>query len=127
VHELGLCDGVVEAICRRAGGRPVGWARVRIGGHAVDPEVIAQGVALAAAGTEAEDLTLEVIVDPVRVHCGSCGAEEPVANALGLAACSHCGGIDVELIGSEHAVLEAVGYRKSEISHHDHTQGRPTT
>jgi hydrogenase nickel incorporation protein HypA/HybF len=127
VHELGLCDGVVEAICRRADGRPVSWARVRIGGHAVDPEVIAQGVAVAAAGTEAQGLTLEVVVDPARAHCRSCGVEEPVGDAVALAACRHCGGIDVELTGSEHAVLEAVGYRPSNISHHDYSQGRPTT
>lgn len=111
MHELGLCDGIVEAICRRAQGRPVGWARVRVGGHAVDPAVISQGVAVAAAGTEAEGLSLEVLVDPMRCRCRRCGAEEPIDSALGLAACVQCGSVDIEVVGSEHAVLETVGYR----------------
>lgn len=114
MHELGLCEGVVEAICRRAKGRPVSWARVRVGGHAVDPAVINQGVVMAAAGTEAEGLSLELILDPVRCRCPRCGAEEPIDNALGLAACVHCGSLDVEVVGSEHAVLEAVRYRLSD-------------
>lgn len=113
MHELGLCDGVVEAICRRAKGRPVTWARVRVGGHAVDPAVITQGVAVAAAGTEAEGLSLDLVLDPMRCRCPRCGAEEPIDNALGLAACVHCGSLDVEVVGSEHAVLEAVRYRPS--------------
>jgi Zn finger protein HypA/HybF involved in hydrogenase expression/hemerythrin-like domain-containing protein len=111
MHELGLCEAVADAVVRRARGRPVAWARVRVGGHAVDPEVIAQGVAVAAAGTSAEGMDLQVVADPARARCRSCGAEAPVTDALALAACSRCGGIDVEVTGAEHAVLEAVGYR----------------
>lgn len=111
MHELGLCEAVVEAICRRASGRPVSWARVRVGGHPVDPAVIEQNVAMAAAGTEAEGLRLEVVTDPLLARCRACGSEEPVGDATGLAACRHCGGVDVELVGADTAVLEAVGYR----------------
>ncbi|MBO0746867.1 MAG: hydrogenase maturation nickel metallochaperone HypA [Acidimicrobiaceae bacterium] len=114
MHELGLCDGVVEAICRRAKGRPVDWARVRVGGHAVDPAVITQGVAVAAMGTEAEGLSLDVLLDPMRCRCQRCGAEESIENALGLAACIRCGSLEVEVVGSEHAVLEAVRYRRGD-------------
>lgn len=114
MHELGLCDAVVEAVGRRARGRPVMWARVRLGGHPVDPEVITQGVAVAAMGTVAEGMELDLVVDPMRCRCRRCGAEEPVAGASGLVACVRCGGVDVELAGSEHAVLEAVGYRPTD-------------
>lgn len=114
MHETGLCEGVVDAIVRRAHGRPVGWARVRIGGHPVDPEVVGQGVAVAAMGTEAEGLEVEVVLDPLRAVCGSCGADEPVNDAPDMTACRRCGGLDVTLAGSDHAVLEAVGYRQME-------------
>lgn len=110
MHEMGLCDAIAEAIEHRAQGRRVTWARVRIGGHAVDPAVIRQGVEVAAAGGPADGLDLEVIVDPARSRCRSCGAEGPVTDAIGLAACPACGGIDVEVTGHEEAVLEAVGY-----------------
>lgn len=114
MHELGLCDALGEAILRRAKGRPVTWARVRIGGHAVDPAVIEQGVALAVAGTEAEGLELEVILDPMRVRCARCGAEAPADDAVALVSCRSCGNLDVEVRGAEHAVLEALAYRSAE-------------
>lgn len=111
MHELGLCEAVVDAVVRRAQGRAVSWARVRVGGHAVDPAVIAQGVEMAAAGTSAEGMRLEVVAVPARSICRGCGADESVADALALAACTRCGSVDVEIHGDEDAVLEAVGYR----------------
>ncbi len=114
MHELGMCEAVVEAICRRAGGRPVSWAQVRVGGHPVDPEVISQGVAMAAMGTEAQGLLVDVVLDPLRARCRRCGADEPVDDALGLAACRSCGGVDIELVGAEHVVLQALAYREAE-------------
>ncbi len=110
MHELGLCEGVVEAIRRRARGRSVAWARVRVGGHPVDLAVIRQGVTMAAAGTEAEDLDLDLVADPVRSRCRRCGGEEPIVDATALVACVRCGGIDVDLVGAEESVLEAVAY-----------------
>lgn len=110
MHELGLCEAIADAIERRAKGRPVTWARVRIGGHAVDPALIRQGVQMAAAGGPAESVDLEVILDPARARCRRCGTEAPVTDALGLTACQACGGIDVEVVGGEEAVLEAVAY-----------------
>lgn len=112
MHELGLCEAVVDTVLRRAQGRPVSWARVRVGGHAVDPAVMAQGVAMAALGTPAEGMRLEVVAVPDRLICRGCGADEPVADALSLAACARCGSVDVEVRGGEESVLEAVGYRR---------------
>lgn len=127
MHELGLCDAIVEAIRARAKGRPVAWARVRVGGsHAVAPEVIAQGVAVAGGGTEVEGADLELVVDPMRSRCKSCGAEAPVDDALSLVACRRCGGLDVSIEGSDHAVLEAVGYRGPDVrtTRRSRTSGR---
>jgi hydrogenase nickel incorporation protein HypA/HybF len=126
MHELGLCDAVVEAVLRRAQGRPVSWARVRIGGHAVDPAVITQGVQMAAAATLAERMRLEIVAVPARAVCGACGADEPVTDALSLVACGRCGSIEVEVQGDEDAVLEAIGYRASE-GETDDTEGNGWT
>ena len=110
MHELGLCEAIAAAIERRAGGRRVTWARVRVGGHAVDPAVIRQGVEMAAAGGAADGLDLDVVVDPARARCRSCGTEAAVSDAVGLVACQGCGGIDIEVVDGEDAVLEAVAY-----------------
>lgn len=110
MHELDLCEGVVEAICRRARGRSVRWARVRVGGHVMDPEVLSQGIALAAMGTEAENASFEIIADPMQVRCESCGATASLEDPLALTACARCGSLDVEVLGEQGAVLEAIGY-----------------
>jgi hydrogenase nickel incorporation protein HypA/HybF len=108
MHESGLCEAMVAATLRRANGRRVHAVRVRIGGHPVDPEVIAQGFRVAALGTVAEDATVDVVLDPMTVRCNDCGAQSPVTDAFALAACPRCGGIDVEATGHEDATLESI-------------------
>lgn len=114
MHELGLCEGIVAAVLRRANGRRVTAARVRIGGHPVDPEVIGQGFALAAAGTVAEDARLDLVLDPMRVRCPSCGHDAPVSDHLAMVACPACGDVGVEISGDDTVVLESIAVRPPE-------------
>jgi hydrogenase nickel incorporation protein HypA/HybF len=107
---MGLSEGIVEATLRRAGDRRVSAVRVRVGGHPVDPAVIDMGFQLAAHGTVADGARIEVVFDPMRLHCRNCGAESSSSDIYGVAACPACGGVDVEAIGTEQAVLESVTY-----------------
>jgi hydrogenase nickel incorporation protein HypA/HybF len=107
---MGLCETIVETVLRAAGGRQVSSARVRVGGHPVDPGVIDQGFRMAAAGTSAAGAAIEVVVEPLTVHCRDCGADAPVASAMDLTACSRCGGVDVEVTGAEYAVLDSIAF-----------------
>lgn len=109
MHELGLCQGILEAALRRADGRAVRAVRVRVGGHPVDPAVIDQGFRLAALGTVAEQARLELVQEPSLARCRDCGATAP-ADGLALASCRACGGVDVEVIGDETAVLESITF-----------------
>ena len=55
MHEFGLAEGVLAAVRRRAGGRPVRRVRLRAGvRHGVDADSMAQAFRFVAAGTEAE-------------------------------------------------------------------------
>lgn len=108
MHEMGLCDALVDAVLRRAGERRVRGVRVRIGGHPVDPEVIDQGFRLAAAGTVAADAWVEVVVEPMVVRCNGCGRETAAGDTRSLAACARCGGVDVEAGGRDDVVLESI-------------------
>jgi hydrogenase nickel incorporation protein HypA/HybF len=105
MHELGLCEDILRAVLRRAGGRRVRAARVRIGGHPVDPDVIETNVQVAAAGTPAEGLRVEVVSVPSTLRCRDCGAAAPAGDAFALTACRACGGIDVAYESEEHEVL----------------------
>lgn len=103
-----MCEGIVEATLRRAAGRRVAAITVRVGGHPVDPEVVAQGVALAAQGTEAEGARLELIMDPMLVRCHGCHRDSPVTDHLAMVACPRCGGVDIEVVGDDAVMLESL-------------------
>ncbi len=108
MHELGLSESIVDAALRRAAGRRVTGLRVRIGGHVVAPEVVTQGIRLAAAGTVLEDATVDLVLEPMMVSCRECGGSEAVSDHLALVACPRCGGVDIEITGDEHVVLESI-------------------
>jgi len=93
VHELGLCEAVVNAVERRAGDRPVARVKVRVGLlHHVHPEA-----------------TAELVLLPIRGRCGGCGAEFECEDVVMV--CPECHGFDVETCGGDELILEAVEYR----------------
>lgn len=110
MHELGLCASIVDAVSQRAGDRPVARVRIRVGRlHHVHPEAFDQSFAVAAMGSVAEDAEAELVLVPVAVRCGSCGATTE-ADEL-PSACSACGGVDLEIVGGDELILESLEYR----------------
>jgi len=62
MHEVGICEDVLDAVLRRAGGRTVTRVTVRIGTEQhVSQELFDRAFPLVAAGTEAADAVVEVI------------------------------------------------------------------
>lgn len=109
MHEFGLCDGVIEAVQRRAAGRRVARVGVRAGAllRVVDA-AFQQAFQHAAAGTEAENAALHLVIDPARSLCRDC-ATETESNEL-VAVCSKCGGVDIDVVAGEGLVLEFLEY-----------------
>jgi Zn finger protein HypA/HybF involved in hydrogenase expression len=65
MHELSYCEAVLEAVERRAQGRPVAHISVRIGEvHRVVQAAFEQSFQLAAHGGPAEGATTEVVTVP---------------------------------------------------------------
>jgi hydrogenase nickel incorporation protein HypA/HybF len=112
VHEFGLCEGVLDAVRKRAAGRPVAGIRVRCGvRHAVDPAAMAQAFGVIAAGTEADGAAVDVVTVPVTITCRDCGS---TAESDDLpAVCSHCHSVNVELTGGDELTLESLQYAPS--------------
>lgn len=109
MHELGLCEDILRAVLKRADGRRVRACRVRIGGHPVDPDVIETNVQVAATGTVADGIHVDVVSVPSVLRCRDCGHVADANDATALVACRSCGGIDVSYESEEHdVVLESI-------------------
>jgi hydrogenase nickel incorporation protein HypA/HybF len=107
VHELGLCEGVLEAVERRAAGRRVTRVRVRVGArHRVVAAAFDQSFALVSQGTVADGAAVDLVTVPARVGCLDCGHQAESTDAL--AACPSCGGLDLETEGGDELILEAI-------------------
>ena len=109
MHEMSYCEGVLEAVERRAGGRPVARIGVRIGAvHRVVADAFEQSFQIAAAGGPADGARTEVVVVPVRGHCMDCRSD--FASTDPAPACPSCGSLDVAAEGGDEVVLEWIAY-----------------
>jgi hydrogenase nickel incorporation protein HypA/HybF len=110
VHEMSYCEGVLEAVERRAAGRPVARVRVRIGVvHRVVAAAFAQSFEMAAAGGVAAGAVTEVVTIPVQGSCPACGASFETSEPH--PACPTCGALDVMTEGGDEVILELIEYR----------------
>ena len=104
MHEYGLCEDIVAAVRRRAGGRTVSRVRVEIGArHAAFKEPMAQAFTAAASGTEAADATLEIVPVPASLRCRRCRHQAKTTDLL--AVCPVCGSDEVDLDGGDELTL----------------------
>jgi hydrogenase nickel incorporation protein HypA/HybF len=129
MHELSYCEGVLEAVERRAAGRTVAAIGVRIGAvHRVVPDAFQQSFTIAAMNGPAAHALATVVVVPVRGHCWDCGSDFDSADPA--PACSSCGSLDVAVEGGDEVVLEWLEYadlsderRPETVPAHVHAEG----
>jgi hydrogenase nickel incorporation protein HypA/HybF len=107
MHEIGLAEAILEAVERRAAGRPVTRAKVRAGAllRVVEPSMD-QAFRLVAEGTVAEGAAIDLVVTPAEITCRACGHRDGVYDPL--AVCPSCGGGDVDVTGGNELVLESI-------------------
>lgn len=111
MHEIGLAEGVLETVRRRAGGRLVTRVRLRAGvRHGVDEASMAMAFRFVAEGTEADGATLDLVTVPVRLACRGCGYAADSYDVL--AACPSCASDEVDLAGGDELVLESLEYAR---------------
>ncbi|MDQ6648910.1 MAG: hydrogenase maturation nickel metallochaperone HypA [Actinomycetota bacterium] len=109
MHELSYCEGVLEAVERRAAGRPVAAIGVRIGAvHRVVADAFQQSFSIAAMNGPAAQAETSLVVVPVSGHCMDCRndfeSDDPSP------ACPACGALDVAVDGGDDVVLEWLRY-----------------
>jgi hydrogenase nickel incorporation protein HypA/HybF len=127
MHEMSYCEGVLEAVERRAHGRPVARIGVRIGVvHRVVADAFAQSFEMAAAGGVAAGADAEVVTVMVVGTCRACGATFETDDPH--PACSSCGDLSVATEGGDEVILEWIEYRADDaeqasevVPEHTHT------
>ena len=106
---MSYCEGVLEAVERRAAGRPVARIGVRIGViHRVVAEAFEQSFQIAAVGGPAEGATTDLTVLPVHGHCMDCRFDFHATDPA--PACPSCGSLEVAVEGGDEVVLEWLEY-----------------
>ncbi|MBA2282152.1 MAG: hydrogenase maturation nickel metallochaperone HypA [Actinomycetota bacterium] len=97
MHELSLCQAIVETVEARAGGRPLERVDVRIGHlRQVVPDSLLFSWEMLTAGTALEACELVVEHVPAVVRCRACAVETTLD--WPVLACAACDGLDVELL-----------------------------
>jgi hydrogenase nickel incorporation protein HypA/HybF len=101
MHELSLCEGIIDAVTRQA--RQQGFGRVRrvwleIGALAnVELEALRFAFEIVRRDTMAAEAELDIITLPGRAWCLDCA--EPVAVNQYFDPCPRCGGYQWRLTG----------------------------
>ena len=109
MHEFGLCESVLDAVRRCAGGRRVAAVRVRFGvRHAVDEESLAQAFSMMAEGTEAAGAAVELVTVPATIVCPDCGLRGETTDLLAI--CPRCASTSAQISGGDEMVLESIRY-----------------
>ena len=116
MHELSYCEGVLDAVERRAAGRPVARIGVRIGAvHRVVADAFEQSFQIAAMGGPAEGATTSLVVVPVHGHCMDCRHDFDTPDPS--PACPSCGALGVAVEGGDEVVLEWLEYVDTSADH----------
>ncbi|HEV8713765.1 MAG TPA: hydrogenase maturation nickel metallochaperone HypA [Candidatus Binatia bacterium] len=109
MHEWGFCEGILEAVQRRAAGRRAKRVKLRVGVlHRLDQAALQQAFSLAASGSEAEDAIVDLVFIPARWRCRVCEGESEAVDIIVV--CPSCGGTEVEVSGGDELILESVEY-----------------
>jgi len=107
VHELGIAEGIVEAIRERTGDARVARVYLEIGRlSCVEPEAIRFCFELVAKGTGVEGAFLEIAETPGRARCRGCG--DPDVALQGPIPLCRCGSADLEVLSGDRMSLVAV-------------------
>lgn len=107
MHELSLCQAILEHVEARSNGRPVRQVDVRIGHlRQVVPDSLQFSWQMLTEGTDLDGVELVVEHVPAVVRCCSCGADTTLD--LPVLACATCEGLDVELLSGEELDLASI-------------------
>lgn len=106
MHELGITQGVVDAVRERMGEAKVTRVRLEIGRlSGVATDSVRFCFDLVAKGTSLEGARLEIVEPAGRGRCRQCHGEMDVDDLLSLCA---CGSADLDVVGGQELRIKEV-------------------
>jgi hydrogenase nickel incorporation protein HypA/HybF len=107
LHELSLCQAIVDTVSMHADGRPLRRVNARIGYfRQVVPDSLQFAWQVITDGTDLASCELAVEHVPAVVVCRACG--ERTTLDLPLLLCASCAGDDVELVSGEEFQIASI-------------------
>lgn len=114
MHELSLCQAIVQVVDARSEGRPVRQVDVRIGHlRQVVPESLEFAWEMLTEGSHLEGCALVIEHVPAVVRCRSCDAETTLGFPILM--CSACEGDDVELRSGEELQVATIDFEGERV------------
>lgn len=116
MHELSVCQALVQQlkdIALREDAARIIKVVVQIGPlSGVEAQLLLHAYPIASAGTVADDAELIVESLPIRVRCGSCGAEsDATTNRL---VCGVCGDYHTQMLSGDELLLAQVEFERTD-------------
>jgi hydrogenase nickel incorporation protein HypA/HybF len=110
MHELSLCQAIIDKVDGHAQGRRVERVTVRIGHlRQVVPDSLRFSWEILVDGTDLAGCELEIEHIPAVVACSAC--DERTTLDLPVPMCGSCGSFEVELISGEELLIAAMDVR----------------
>ncbi|CAN5535881.1 hydrogenase maturation nickel metallochaperone HypA [soil metagenome] len=107
MHELALCQAIVDTVERHADGRRVARVEVRIGHfRQVVPDSLQFSWQMITTGTDLADCALAIDHVPAVIECRACGHLTTLELAILL--CGKCDSSDVALVSGEEFQIASI-------------------
>ena len=107
MHELALCEAIVDTVRRHADGRRVGRVEVRIGHfRQVVPDSLQFSWELLTEGSELAGCELVIDHVPAVICCDGCGGLTELDAPIML--CERCDSSDVTLVSGQEFLISSI-------------------
>ena len=107
VHELALCDAIVDTVTKRSDGQRVARVDVRIGHfRQVVPDSLVFCWELVTKGTDLDGCELVIDHVPAAIACQECG--ELTTLDLPILLCGACDSADVAIVSGEEFMIASI-------------------
>jgi hydrogenase nickel incorporation protein HypA/HybF len=107
LHELSICQSIVDIVNRHAAGRGVRTVHVRVGKlRQIVPDTLAYCWTMVSEQTPLAGSELRIESIPAAIRCTRCDHRQTLAEAILV--CDSCGGHEVAIVAGEEFLITSL-------------------